>query len=76
MAVVLAELTGLQIQTDELEKGWISLARQIQGLIDHNPELQAVIKEIMKSKTGGQSPTPVKEDGKVIYLDDFFRPRG
>jgi hypothetical protein len=66
----------LLIQTDELEKGWISLGREIQGLIDHNPELQAVIKEIMKSKTGGQSPGPVREDGKAIYLDDFFRLRG
>jgi hypothetical protein len=72
----LAELTGLQIQTDEFEKGWMRLARQIQGLIDHNPELQAVIKEIMKSKTGGQSPGPVRQNGKVIYLDDFFKPRG
>ncbi|MGD8757310.1 MAG: hypothetical protein PVH78_00420 [Deltaproteobacteria bacterium] len=52
----MAELTGLQIQTDEFEKVWMSLARQIQGLIDHNPELQTVINEIMKSKTGGQSP--------------------
>jgi proteasome assembly chaperone (PAC2) family protein len=75
LAAVLADLTGLQIETDELEKGWMRLARQIQGLIDRNPELQAVIKEIMKSKTGGPSPAPVREDGKVIYLDDFFRPR-
>jgi len=44
------------------------LARQIQRLIDHNPELQAVIKEIMKYKTGGQSPGSVREDGKVIYF--------
>lgn len=29
----------------------------------------------MKSKTGGQSPTPVNEDGKVTYLDDFFNPK-
>ena len=64
----MAELTGLQIQTDELEKGWMRLARQIQRLIDHNPELQAVIKEIMKYKTGGQSPGSVREDGKVIYF--------
>jgi hypothetical protein len=52
------------------------LARQIQGLIDHNPELQAVIKEIMKSKIEGQSSGPVRDDGKVIYLDDFFKPMG
>jgi len=76
MAFVLADLTGLQIETDELEKGWMRLARQIQGLIDHNPELQAVIKEIMKSKAGDQASAPVREDGKVIYLDDFFKPRG
>ena len=50
------------------------LARRIQGLIDHNPELQAVIQEIMKSKTEGQAPGPVREDGTVIYLDDFLDP--
>lgn len=65
MAVVLAELTGLQIQTDELEEGWMRVARQIQGLIDHNPGLQAVIKEILKSKTGGQSPAPVRGEFKA-----------
>jgi len=57
-------------------EGWMRLARRIQGLIDHNPELQAVIQEIMTSKTGGQAPGPVREDGTVIYLDDFFRPKG
>jgi len=54
----------------------MSLARQIQGLIDHNPELQAVINEIMKSKTGGTIPRAVRQNGKVIYLDDSFKPRG
>jgi proteasome assembly chaperone (PAC2) family protein len=76
MAFVLSDLTGLKIETDELEKGWMRLVRQIQGLIDHNPELQTVIKEIMKSKAGGQAPTTVRHDGNVIYLDDFFKPRG
>jgi hypothetical protein len=54
----------------------MQLARQIQRYIDGNPELQEVIEEIMKSKTASEPLRPVKKDGKVIYLDDVFKPRG
>jgi proteasome assembly chaperone (PAC2) family protein len=77
MAHVLGELAGFQLDTGELDKGWMQLARSIQRFIDKNPELQKVVKEIMRSKTR----PPVKpqsqeaEDGKVLYLDDFFKPK-
>jgi proteasome assembly chaperone (PAC2) family protein len=74
MANILTEFSGVEIDTSELEKGWMRLARQIQGFIDDNPELQNLVKKIMKAKTG-ESPTPKKEDGKVIFLDDFLRPK-
>jgi hypothetical protein len=54
----------------------MQLARQIQRFIDDNPELQNVVKEIMKSKTPSQVPVSVNKGGKVIYLDDFFKPKG
>ncbi|MGD9022156.1 MAG: PAC2 family protein [Deltaproteobacteria bacterium] len=78
MAPVLADLGGFHVVTDELEKGWTQLARSIQRFIEGNPELQKAVKEIMKSKTKvvGEKPRPKKTDGKVIYLDDFFKPKG
>jgi proteasome assembly chaperone (PAC2) family protein len=76
MTTILADLADVHVDTGELEKGWTQLARQIQRFIDGNPELQNVIKEIMKSKTPGELPRPERKDGKVIYLDDFFKPKG
>ena len=75
MATILADLTNIHVDTAELEKGAVQLARQIQHFIDDNPELQKVIKEIMKSKTVSTPPGPGRKDGKVIYLDDFFKPK-
>ena len=77
MAKVLANLAGFEVDTSELEKGWTQLARSIQRFIDGNPELQNAIKEIMKSKARprGELPAPERTDDKVIYLDDFFKPK-
>jgi proteasome assembly chaperone (PAC2) family protein len=75
MVKILGDLTGLNIDTGELEKGWVQLARRIQGYIDDNPELQQVIKEIVKSKAPSKPPSLVKTEGKVIYLDDVFKPK-
>jgi proteasome assembly chaperone (PAC2) family protein len=77
MATVLANLAGFEVDTSELEKGWTQLARSIQRFIDGNPELQKAIKEIMKSKTKppGELGGPQRTDDKVVYLDDFFKPK-
>jgi proteasome assembly chaperone (PAC2) family protein len=77
MATVLADLAGFEVDTGELDKGWTQLARSIQRFIDENPELQKVIKEIMKSKdrAPGDSRSLEEQNGKVIYLDDFFKPK-
>jgi len=78
MAEILADLAGFEVDTSELEKGWTQLARSIQRFIDGNPELQSAIKEIVKSKEkpAGELHRPEPTDDKVIYLDDFFKPRG
>ena len=77
MAKVTADLAGFQVETTELEKGWTQLARNIQRFVEGNPELQNVIKEIMKSKKrgAGERRGRPKEQGNVIYLDDFFEPK-
>ena len=77
MAPVLSEFAGIELDTSELDKGWTQLARSIQRFIDGNPELQKVIKEIMRSKTTAPSEPRVvdKDQEKVIYLDDFFKPK-
>jgi proteasome assembly chaperone (PAC2) family protein len=75
MAAVLADVANVHADTSELQKGAMQLARKIQRFIDDNPELQNVIKEIMKSKTVSEPPGPTRKDGKVIYLDDFFKPK-
>jgi len=72
MATVVANLAGFQLDTTELEKGWIELARQIQRFVDDNPELQRVIEGITKSKAPSQLSRSMKTEGNVIYLDDFF----
>ncbi len=76
MSTILADLTGLDVDTSELEKGWVQLARQIQHYVDSNPELQKVIEEIVKSKAESEPPRPVEKNGNVIYLDDVFKPKG
>lgn len=75
MASILTDLAGFEVETDELEKAWTHLARSIQRFIDKNPELQKVIKEIMKSKTPGEAESSrlERKEGKVIYLDDFLK---
>ena len=75
MATVVADLGGFHVDTSELEKGWTHLARSIQRFIDGNPELQKAIKDIMKSKTPSELPGPRRKDGKVIYMDEFFKPK-
>jgi proteasome assembly chaperone (PAC2) family protein len=74
MAEVLAELTGLELEVTDLEKGWALLAKQIQHFVDGNPELQNVIQELMESKAPRRSPGAFRKDGNVIYLDRFSKP--
>ena len=75
MAMVLADLAGFDLDTTELEKGWMQLARQIQRFIDDNPELQKVIKELNRSRAASEPSAPVQRGGNVIYLDDFLGPK-
>jgi hypothetical protein len=61
-----------------METEWKKLNRQIQDLIDGNPELQTMISEIRKAKVRaswtGMKGTTTKGE-KVIKLDDYINSR-
>ncbi len=75
---LLAEILGFELNTDELETSWKELNKQIQGLVEKNPELQAMINNLVKAKVKG-SWENIKETGKVgekiIDLKDFLKPK-
>jgi proteasome assembly chaperone (PAC2) family protein len=67
-----------KLDTQEMETEWKKLNRQIQDLIDGNPELQTMISEIRKAKVraswAGMKET-IKKSEKVIKLDDYINSR-
>lgn len=71
---LLSSWGGFDLDTDELEITWQDLSKQIQGLIDKNPELQSMIDDLRKAKVKG-SWNGTKKSEKVIHLEDFFKPK-
>jgi uncharacterized protein YdeI (YjbR/CyaY-like superfamily) len=65
------------LDTEELEISWKELNRQIQKLVEKNPEFQAMINELRRAKVRG-SWASLKESAKkgsnVISLKDFLKP--
>jgi proteasome assembly chaperone (PAC2) family protein len=74
MASLLASWGDFEVDTRELDATWKEITRQIQGIIDKNPELQAMISDLRKAKLKG-SWEPGKTHDKVIHLEDFIRPK-
>ena len=71
---LLASLGGFEFDSSELEASWKTLAKEIQGIIDKNPELQGMINDLRKAKLKGTWDDSRKGD-KVIHLEDFMKPR-
>lgn len=75
---LLSSLGGFELDREELDASWRELNKQIQGLIEQNPELQGMINELRKAKVRG-SWASMKEsehkDGKVIQIADFLKPK-
>jgi predicted ATP-grasp superfamily ATP-dependent carboligase len=71
---LLSSWGGFSLDTEELDRTWKDLSKQIQGIIDKNPELQAMINDLRKSKVKG-SWDEAKRGDKVIHLEDFFKPK-
>lgn len=75
---LVSALAGFDLDTQELETGWKELNRQIQTLVEKNPELQGMINELRKAKVRGsweimrESET---KSSKIIELKDFLKPK-
>ncbi|MDY6881311.1 MAG: PAC2 family protein [Desulfatiglans sp.] len=75
---LLSSLVGFEIDMGEMGAKWKQLNKQIEGLIENNPELDAMITELRKAKVRGSWANLKKtlnEDRKVVHLKDFFRTR-
>lgn len=71
---LLSSWGGFMLDTHELDRTWKDLSKQIQGIIDKNPELQTMISDLRKSKIKG-SWEDAKRGDKIIHLEDFFKPK-
>jgi proteasome assembly chaperone (PAC2) family protein len=71
---LLSSWGGFALDTQELDRTWKDLSKQIQGIIDKNPELQTMINDLRKSKIKG-SWEEAKRGDKVIHLEDFLGPK-
>ena len=71
---LLSSWCGFELDTQELERTWKDLNKQIQGIIEKNPELQTMINDLRKSKVKG-SWEEAKRGDKVIHLEDFLKPK-
>ena len=78
LADVLSFIGDFVVDSANLELSWKQLEEQIQHLIDKNPELQNMIRELRKAKAKGISSelkTAGNKDDKVINLKDFLDPK-
>ena len=78
LGTALSFLGGFELDTQELETEWKKLNRQIQDLIEGNPDLQAMISEIRKAKfraSWTDMKGTVKKGEKVINLNDYINSR-
>ena len=77
MGSLLSFLCDFDLDISELETGWKELKKQIQDLIEENPELSAMISGLRKAKVRG-SWASMKDAGrqneKIIQLKDFLEP--
>jgi proteasome assembly chaperone (PAC2) family protein len=78
LCMLVSDLGGFKLDSRELEESWKELSKEINGLLEKNPELQSMIHEIRKAKVRGSWEhvrEGVKKDDKVIYLTDFLKPK-
>ncbi len=75
---LLAAIGGFELNTEELDISWEKLHEQIEQLIQNNAELQAVVKQIRKTKMRGNAAEmkgALKSDEKIINIQDFLQPK-
>ena len=77
LASLLSSIGEFNLDTEELDTSWKELNRQIQGLVEKNPEFQTMINELRKAKVRGSWASlkeSSKKGSKVISLKDFLKP--
>jgi proteasome assembly chaperone (PAC2) family protein len=75
---LLSFLCDFELDVKELEESWKELNKQIQNLVEENPELNAMIRGLRKAKVRGSWASmkdTEKKNGKIIQLKDFLGPR-
>jgi hypothetical protein len=68
---------GFDLDMEDVDSKWKELSRQLQTVIEKNPELQEVVKEMRKAKVRGSWESmkgSAKMGEKVIDLRDFMNP--
>lgn len=78
LGALLSSLVGFDLDRDELDTSWKELNRQIQTLIEKNPELQGMISELRKAKVRGSwamMRESENKNSKIIQLKDFLKPK-
>jgi len=74
LGALLSSWGSFKLDITELDMTWRELEKQIQGIIDKNPELQGMISELRKAKIKG-SLEGIEKHEKIIHLKDFLRPK-
>ena len=74
---LLASIGHFELDTEELERSWKELNRQIEALVEKNPELEKLVNDLKKERIRGSWESRkglLKKDDKIIHLEDFLRP--
>ena len=77
LGALLSFIGNFELDIEEIEASWKDLNRQIQGIIEKNPEFQDMINNLRKAKVKGSWASmkeSVKKGDKVIPLEDFLKP--
>jgi len=74
---LISELGGFPLETDELAITWKEVNKQIQDLINKNPELSGMIDDLKKSNNRENKDGSETQDkqGKIIKFENFHRSR-
>jgi len=74
---LLSFLGNFELDVEELATNWKELNRQIQKLLEKNPQFQTMVGELRKAKIRGSWANvkeSLKKNDKVISLEDFLKP--
>lgn len=72
LANLLSSWGSFNLDTEELQTTWKDLSKQIQEIIDKNPEIQGMISDLRKAKVKGSWDSSKKKD-KIIHIEDFLK---